>query len=73
MTEKTATFLTPEKLAERWGGEISPRSLANWRYAGRGPRFLKIGGRVLYDLEEVERWEKSRTAQSTAEFANWEE
>jgi hypothetical protein len=71
MTEKK--FLTPAKLAERWDGEISVRTMANWRATGRGPRFVKIGGSVLYDIEEVEAWEKRRTAQSTAEYDKWVE
>ncbi len=66
MTEKK--FLTPHQLTERWAGEIHERTLANWRVTGQGPRFIKIGGRVLYDIEEVEAWEKRRTVQSTAEY-----
>lgn len=42
-------------LAKRW--LISPRTLEQWRWQGRGPRFLKIGGRVIYPLSEVEAYE----------------
>ena len=35
---------------------ISVRTLAKWRSAGRGPAFLKIGGRVRYAVRDVERW-----------------
>jgi hypothetical protein len=44
--------LTEQQLAKRW--QMSVRTLQNWRWQGRGPRYLKIGARVLYPLEEVE-------------------
>ena len=40
------------ELAARW--RISPRTLEQWRWQGRGPRLLKIGGRVIYPLPEIE-------------------
>ncbi len=42
-------------LAERW--QVSPRTLEQWRWQGRGPCFLKIGGRVVYRLSDVEEFE----------------
>jgi hypothetical protein len=47
--------LKQEDLAGRWG--ISPRTLERWRWLGQGPRYIKIGGRVVYRLEDVERFE----------------
>ena len=44
-----------KELARRW--LISPRTLEQWRWQGRGPRFLKLGGRVLYRLADVEAYE----------------
>ena len=38
--------LRQKDLAERW--HVSPRTLERWRWLGRGPRFLKVGGRVVY-------------------------
>ena len=29
-------------------------TLRRWRWAGRGPRFVKIGGAVRYDLADLE-------------------
>lgn len=40
---------------------LSHRTLANWRSAGQGPRFRKIGGRVRYALDDLERWMSART------------
>jgi hypothetical protein len=42
-------------LADRWS--ISPRTLEQWRWQGRGPQYLKIGGRVVYRLQDVEQFE----------------
>ena len=42
-------------LAERW--HISPRTLEQWRWQGQGPRYLKIGGRVVYRLSDIEAFE----------------
>ena len=51
----TVTHLNQIDLARRW--KISHRTLERWRWAGTGPRYVKIGGRVLYRLEDVEAYE----------------
>ncbi|PQO24004.1 hypothetical protein C2I36_05255 [Rhodobacteraceae bacterium WD3A24] len=50
--------LNQKELARRWG--ISHRTLERWRYTGQGPAFLKLGGRVLYRLADVEAFEQSQ-------------
>jgi len=45
----------------------SESSLNKWRIYGTGPRFLKIGSRVKYDLDELNRWLASRERATTAE------
>jgi hypothetical protein len=47
--------LTQIELAQRW--RISPRTLERWRWLQEGPQFLKIGGRVVYRLEDIEAYE----------------
>ena len=42
-------------------------TLQNMRLAGRGPRFLKLGGRVLYDRGELEVWARAHTRGSTSD------
>ena len=51
-------------LADRWG--MSERTLENWRWKGRGPRFLKIGGRVSYRIEDVEAFEEEQLRTKSA-------
>ncbi|QFG37301.1 helix-turn-helix domain-containing protein [Paracoccus pantotrophus] len=48
---QTRTCLNQTELAARWS--ISARTLERWRWTGEGPAFLKIGGRVVYRLEDV--------------------
>ena len=45
------------ELAFRW--RISPRTLERWRWSKTGPVFLKIGGRVIYRLEDIEAFERA--------------
>lgn len=55
--------LTQDQLAERW--HMSPRTLEQWRWLGKGPRFLKIGARVLYDECVIEAYEEAQVCQNT--------
>jgi hypothetical protein len=57
------TYLTQVELAARW--RISPRTLERWRWAGDGPRFIKIGGLVRYRLQDIERFEAEQLRQIT--------
>jgi predicted site-specific integrase-resolvase len=62
---QTRTCLNQTELAARW--TISARTLERWRWTGDGPAFLKIGGRVVYRLEDVLAYEQVRQRRSTAE------
>lgn len=53
-------YLTPLEMVERYRGQVTIRTLANWRSNKEGPKFTKIGGRVLYALRDVQSWELSR-------------
>ena len=61
----SVTHLNQAELAARW--KISPRTLERWRWTGEGPAFIKIGGRVVYRLEDVETYEANRHCSSTAD------
>ena len=54
-------LLTPQALVERWQNSITLVTLATWRSRKLGPRYVKIGGRVLYPAEGIEEWEQKRT------------
>lgn len=54
-------YLTQEEVAERYRGMISVRTLANWRSARRGPKFLKCGKTILYEEGELDAWDERNT------------
>lgn len=54
----TQEHLSQRELAKRW--RLSPRTLERWRFRGTGPRFLKLGGRCVYRLQEVEAFESAQ-------------
>ncbi len=52
------------ELSRRWS--LSPRTLERWRWLREGPVYLKIGGRVVYRLEDIEAYEaKQRRASAS--------
>lgn len=53
-------FITPRELVARYKNRVTERTLANWRSTGQGPRFVKIGGRVMYPIVRVIEWENHR-------------
>ena len=60
----TIKHLNQVELSRRWS--ISPRTLERWRWLGQGPRYLKIGGRVVYRLDDIETYEAQQVRTSTA-------
>lgn len=61
-------YLTPAQLSDRFGGRITVRTLANWRWSGSGPKFTRIGGRILYPRKDLEEWEERRTVEHTSQY-----
>lgn len=47
--------LTPRQLATRW--QVSEKTLERWRHTGTGPGFVKIVGRILYPISDIEAME----------------
>lgn len=60
----TITHLHQIELARRW--KLSPRTLERWRWLGQGPCHLKIGGRVVYKLADIEKFEADSLRTSTS-------
>jgi hypothetical protein len=55
-------------LSRRW--KISPRTLERWRWLRQGPEYLKIGGRVVYRVEDVEAFETRQLRQPASAISN---
>ena len=47
--------LLTEEVARRL--RVSARTLEQWRYQRIGPKFRRVGGRVIYALADIERFE----------------
>ena len=60
----TVKHLNQIELSRRWS--ISPRTLERWRWLKQGPDYIKVGGRVVYTLDDVEAFEASRRRQFSA-------
>jgi hypothetical protein len=67
MTERPIKHLNQVELSRRWS--LSPRTLERWRWLGLGPAYLKIGGRVVYQLEDVEAFEAQSRANRKRDIA----
>jgi len=46
--------------------KVPEGTLANWRYQGKGPRFIKVGRHVRYRRSDVEAWLELHVRESTA-------
>lgn len=45
-------------LSRRWC--LSPRTLERWRWLKQGPNYMRLGGRILYRLEDIEAFEAAQ-------------
>ena len=55
--------LNQVELGRRWS--LSPRTLENLRWKRKGPPYLKLGGRVVYRLDDVEAYERANIRLTT--------
>jgi hypothetical protein len=64
LERKDSMNLTTQEAADRM--RLTVRTLANWRVRGDGPRFIKMGHKVLYPVVEIEAFEQRQLRDSTA-------
>lgn len=62
-----ATTVSPAEAAERLG--IRESTLANMRWSGRGPTYVKVGGRVRYRIAEIAEYLDAQARSSTSAAA----
>ncbi|MEX0406765.1 helix-turn-helix domain-containing protein [Aquibium sp. LZ166] len=55
-------YLDQAELAARF--RVSPRTLERWRWQKTGPNYIKLGGKIVYALEDVETYERRRRAET---------
>jgi predicted site-specific integrase-resolvase len=63
--QQNVRHLNQGELADRW--TVSEATLERWRTAGIGPVFLKLQGRVLYRIEDIEAYEVLCLRKSTSQ------
>lgn len=55
--EQLRVKVTPDGRVDRYGAAVAlgraPKTLAQWKSRGIGPRSVNVGGRVFYDWQEV--------------------
>ena len=56
-------LLDEPKLAARLA--VSRATLQSWRYAGRGPRYIKIGRLIRYRVADVDAYLRAQTRGSS--------
>lgn len=61
-------FLTTPEAARRVG--LSHRTLEKHRSYGTGPAYRKLGGRVLYAIDELDAWVELGRRSSTSDPGN---
>jgi predicted DNA-binding transcriptional regulator AlpA len=57
------SYAIPKRLSEKDAAEflgIKVQTLQNWRQARTAPPYYKVGGKIIYDLREVEQWMEAR-------------
>ncbi|MFM9595800.1 helix-turn-helix transcriptional regulator [Streptomyces scabiei] len=59
-------LLSPKQVHEEYG--FSPQTLANWRWCGNGPAYIKTSpgrsGRIRYKRSQFEAWLNAQTVQT---------
>ncbi len=58
-------LLTQQEVAEIFS--LEPKTLARWRWEGKGPIYRKIGGAVRYAVSDLEKFIKEATHHSTSQ------
>ena len=53
-------LLTPAEVVEHLDHKITIGTLGTWRSRGKGPEYLKLGGKVVYLLPDLEKWMKEK-------------
>ena len=52
---------------------VHPNTMKQWRFEGKGPRFIKLGtskqAKVVYDPADIEAWKREHTFASTSAYS----
>jgi hypothetical protein len=71
MADTLPQFLNQQELARRW--RLSERTLESWRWKKIGPNYIRLEGKVVYALSDVEAYERRRRAETHSSIlGSWE-
>lgn len=62
----TTTHFDQLQLAKRWS--LSTATLERWRTLGTGPKYIRLPGKVIHRLCDIEAYENECTVSSTAGY-----
>ena len=60
-------FSDEKQISEMTDGAVSVSQLRNWRWAGGGPPYIKLGRRVMYERQAVIDWLRQHSRTSTTD------
>jgi len=63
-SQKHQQYLTTSEAASRL--HLTRKTLEMWRFERKGPPYRKFGRKVLYHLEELDRWARAQARSATA-------
>lgn len=66
-----ADLMSPVDVSRYLG--VPSGTLANWRYLGRGPAFLRVGRRVRYRTIDVTAWVEAQLADRAERSGSYQE
>lgn len=49
---------------------VHPNTLCKWRIRGIGPRYMKIGQKIIYRVSDIDDWLGRRTYDNTTQYGN---
>ena len=71
MSQTSSAAVDPEQKYDQSGAATylgaNPRTLEGWRVRGGGPRFIKVGRRVVYRRRDLDEWLAARERASTSD------
>lgn len=65
LPETTSPLIAPETAAAYL--RCNPRTLAEWRIRGRGPRYVRAGRRAFYRKSDLDTWLEAHVFIATAD------
>jgi hypothetical protein len=67
MDSRSNMLLSPRELAQRW--DRSETAIRLSAAVGVGPRFMKVEGRIMYAMDEIQQYERACLFFDPAEVA----